>query len=362
MVVRDHHPRLFLEYDEYESMRKKGCKKLGFRYKPEPEVEPGEIRKTSKPEDKLMDYTKTKVMKQLTAMHAKCEEAVNKRWIFEDKIRRPYFHTKPLDKFQLRNWEEYLNFEIAEKDYDRTILLFERCVIACAQYEGFWCKYARYVEKYHKEHTKDMNVSIHVQKMKINEEIVSQKETEIEEARVADVKDALDELIGKIVTEENTQNDVKGVMDSLIENLIFVEENDNFVFNKFSTVDVNEIINQRLNKDKVGGSGGSSGEVVDSSLPDLCGNLQEKLPLKSGGISTDNNIHNSSQPTTEVEVTSLLSIPTFPEADYRWQETVRDIYKRACIIHCPKKPIIRLQWAAYEEELGMLGRLCIGKL
>lgn len=86
LLVRDHHPRDFLEYEEYESMRKKGCKKLGYRYKPEPEVEAGEIRKTLKPEDKLMDYTKSKILKQITSMHVKCEEAVNKRWVFEDKV------------------------------------------------------------------------------------------------------------------------------------------------------------------------------------------------------------------------------------------------------------------------------------
>jgi len=49
---------------------------------------------------------------------------------------------------------------------------------------------------------------------------------------------------------------------------------------------------------------------------------------------------------------SLLSVPSFPPAPERWQEIVRDIYKRACIVHCPRKPSIRLQWAAFEEELG----------
>lgn len=254
------------------------------------------------------------------------------------QIKRPYFHTKPLDKFQLRNWEEYLNFEIDEKNHDRIVLLFERCVISCANYEEFWSKYARYVEGYHKEHTKDMNVSVHVLKSKINEELVSRKETEIEEARIADVKEVLDNLIGKIVGEEEAEKEAKNTINSLIDKVIFMEEDDNFVFNKLSTVAVNQLSHHM----KVG----ESGRVVDCPSPDLGGN--QELPPKSG-ISTDNDIH--SKPSTEL--TSLLSVPVFPEAEFRWQETVRDIYKRACIIHCPKKPIVRLQWAAYEEELGM---------
>ncbi|CAL8100667.1 unnamed protein product [Orchesella dallaii] len=350
LLVRDHHPRDFLNYDEYETMRKKGCKKLGFRYKPEPEVEPGEIRKTSKPEDKLMDYTKTKITKQLNTLHSKCEEQVNKRWVFEDKIRRPYFHTKPLDKFQLRNWEEYLNFEIQEKDHDRIILLFERCLIACAYYEEFWSKYARYVETYHKEHSKDMNVSVHVQKIKIDEELVSQKETEKEEGIIAAVKDVLDGLINTICKNEEESMDVRNTVESLIENVVLLEESENFVFNKFSTASVGEL-SQKLGVGdlKVGsvqGSQNANSKVVDCETPDLCGNY--KLRHKSGSIN-DNNINSES---ASAEVTSLISVPTFPEACFKWQETVRDIYKRACIIHCAKKPVIRLQWAAFEEELG----------
>jgi hypothetical protein len=74
-------------YDEYERHRKKGCKELKFRYKPEPEIESGEIRKTSKPEDKLMDYVKRRVLEKSTAIHAKTEQETDKRWEFEDKVR-----------------------------------------------------------------------------------------------------------------------------------------------------------------------------------------------------------------------------------------------------------------------------------
>ena len=72
-----------------------------------------------------------------------------KRAEFEDKIKRSYFHIKPLDLKQLKNWEAYLDFEIADGDHQRIVVLFERCLVVCALYEQFWAKYARYLEKYH---------------------------------------------------------------------------------------------------------------------------------------------------------------------------------------------------------------------
>ena len=65
---------------------------------------------------------------------------IQKRRHFEDAIKRPYFHIKPLEKSQLRNWQEYLNFEIEMGDIRRILTLFERCLIACAMYEDFWMK------------------------------------------------------------------------------------------------------------------------------------------------------------------------------------------------------------------------------
>lgn len=47
---------------------------------------------------------------------------------------------KPLERAQLRNWRDYLDFEMANGSHERTIVLFERCVIACALYEEFWIK------------------------------------------------------------------------------------------------------------------------------------------------------------------------------------------------------------------------------
>lgn len=76
------------------------------------------------------------------------EAEVSRRWTFEEGIRRPYFHVKPLERAQLINWRDYLDFEISNGSHSRTIVLFERCVIACALYEEFWLKYAKYLENH----------------------------------------------------------------------------------------------------------------------------------------------------------------------------------------------------------------------
>ena len=71
--------------------------------------------------------------------------------MFEEKLKRTYFHVKPLDHKQLKTWDLYLDYEIMKGDHERIIVLFERCLIPCALYEQFWAKYARYLEKAHKE-------------------------------------------------------------------------------------------------------------------------------------------------------------------------------------------------------------------
>uniref|UniRef100_A0A5K3FTJ4 Suf domain-containing protein n=1 Tax=Mesocestoides corti TaxID=53468 RepID=A0A5K3FTJ4_MESCO len=97
---------------------------------------------------------------------------IMKRWYFEEKIRRPYFHVKPLEEAQLSNWAEYLSFEESEaasaeallaapvtedappqvtmedvqQAKKRVRILYERCLVACALYEHMWIRYAKYLE------------------------------------------------------------------------------------------------------------------------------------------------------------------------------------------------------------------------
>ncbi|NXY16783.1 PRP39 factor, partial [Atrichornis clamosus] len=95
------------------------------------------------------------------------EHEVSKRWTFEEAIKRPYFHVKPLEKIQLKNWKEYLEFEIENGTHERVVVLFERCVISCALYEDFWIKYAKYMENHSMEgvrHVYSRACTIHLPK------------------------------------------------------------------------------------------------------------------------------------------------------------------------------------------------------
>ncbi|KAI9553562.1 hypothetical protein GHT06_021480 [Daphnia sinensis] len=87
---------------------------------------------------------KTKERRQV--FHSKTEKDITDRWAFEEGIKRPYFHVKPLERGQLKNWKAYLEFEIEQGDQLRIDTLFERCLIACALYDEYWLMYAQHLE------------------------------------------------------------------------------------------------------------------------------------------------------------------------------------------------------------------------
>ena len=122
-----------------------------FSTRPDPIMEPHKIREVFLPEDKLKAGMKERIVASLVNNHEKCEEEVEKRIKFESKIKRHYFHVKPLDLKQLKNWSAYLDFEIEQGNHERIVVLFERCLIPCAKYEEFWIKYAQYLENYHQK-------------------------------------------------------------------------------------------------------------------------------------------------------------------------------------------------------------------
>lgn len=74
-----------------------------------------------------------------------CKE-IAKRQVFEEGIKRPYFHVKPLEKCQIENWKNYIALEKDTGDHQRIVVLFERCLIPCALYEEFWLSYLDYLE------------------------------------------------------------------------------------------------------------------------------------------------------------------------------------------------------------------------
>ncbi|VDO79421.1 unnamed protein product [Soboliphyme baturini] len=90
---------------------------------------------------------RAKIIEKRKYRFLKAEDEVSKRWNFEEQIKRPYFHAKPLERSELKNWRHYCDFEIEEADPVRIKFLFERCMIACALYEDMWLRYARYMER-----------------------------------------------------------------------------------------------------------------------------------------------------------------------------------------------------------------------
>lgn len=72
------------------------------------------------------------------------QEEVNKRWGFEQHIKRPYFHVTEVDEEQLDLWRRYLDFEEQQRDNERIVFLYERCLVALAYYDDFWLRYVRW--------------------------------------------------------------------------------------------------------------------------------------------------------------------------------------------------------------------------
>ena len=69
---------------------------------------------------------------------------VTRRWPYESEIRRPYFHVTELPYAEIVNWRKYLDFEELEGDRAKIRTLYERCLHACALYDEFWQRYARW--------------------------------------------------------------------------------------------------------------------------------------------------------------------------------------------------------------------------
>ncbi|KAF9604850.1 hypothetical protein IFM89_010525 [Coptis chinensis] len=79
-------------------------------------------------------------------MYKKSKEFDSKIIGFETAIRRPYFHVRPLNGSELENWHNYLDFIERVDDFNKVVKLYERCLIACANYSEFWIRYVLCME------------------------------------------------------------------------------------------------------------------------------------------------------------------------------------------------------------------------
>ncbi|CAH2045350.1 unnamed protein product, partial [Iphiclides podalirius] len=90
---------------------------------------------------------KERVIAARRKVHKTTGEEVAARWTFEEGIKRPYFHVKPLERCQLKNWKSYLEWEKQHGSFKRALVLHERCLIACALYEEFWMRLIKFLEE-----------------------------------------------------------------------------------------------------------------------------------------------------------------------------------------------------------------------
>lgn len=88
---------------------------------------------------------RTRVDAYYNEVYHRTNTETNKRWPYESKIGRPYFHVQELDEEQLVNWRRYLTFEETDGNFTRTVFLYERCLVTCALYDEFWMRYARWM-------------------------------------------------------------------------------------------------------------------------------------------------------------------------------------------------------------------------
>ena len=158
--VKEHEPRNLLDVTDFLALRKDVLSSIKKSEDTDSKDAPGEEEEDESPASEEENTAmKEKIISTRKKVYKATEEKVQLRWKYEDAIKRPYFHMKPLERGQLKNWSEYLEFEEnllkkksdQDKDFTNLTILFERCMIACALYEEFWMKYADWLlrsEKY----------------------------------------------------------------------------------------------------------------------------------------------------------------------------------------------------------------------
>uniref|UniRef100_A0A8C5GMD4 Pre-mRNA-processing factor 39 n=1 Tax=Gouania willdenowi TaxID=441366 RepID=A0A8C5GMD4_GOUWI len=160
--VQNNNPKHFLSEEEFVQLRVELSKASlsaivgedGEKH-PEEELPPG-TEDLADPAKRVteIENMRHKVIEVRQEVFNHNEHEVSKRWAFEEGIKRPYFHVKALEKTQLSNWKDYLDFEMENGTPERVVVLFERCLVACALYEEFWIKYAKYLEGFSSEHVR----------------------------------------------------------------------------------------------------------------------------------------------------------------------------------------------------------------
>ncbi|XP_050296241.1 pre-mRNA-processing factor 39 isoform X2 [Anthonomus grandis grandis] len=146
--VSSNPPNKVLDVDEFMALRKEVRSLLKSEEKAaeNAELPPGDEDSKLYTTEEESKSIRERIVSIRRKVHKNTVNAVTARWNYEEGIKRPYFHVKPLERCQLKNWQDYLDYEIEQGDRTRIIVLFERCLIACALYEEFWLKFVNYLE------------------------------------------------------------------------------------------------------------------------------------------------------------------------------------------------------------------------
>jgi len=361
--VRDHHPRDILQYSDYEGLRKLACRELSLTYRPDPIMCPEVARKVELPEDKLKAGMKERLVASLVATHEQTEQKVDEIYRFEEKLKRTYFHVKPLDQKQLRVWDQYLDWQVEQGDHQRIVVLFERCLIPCALYEQFWAKYARYLERAHKE-GKD-------------KDYMGRPDGELENGDIGKARDAFQTGLGCVdkIREARCSWTLRGWRETLKDGTEIMRaeeivEEEETVVNKReeeTKEKENEDLVESEDKDEVAQEDytGDDATVELSEFDKTAGdenletenhssNTDDKTIVEDGEVDKLGNLQPgdvSSSQAVEAEMSGVVVSDVWQLQGRGW-EAVRDVYRRAAIVHCPRKAVIRMKWAQFEENIG----------
>ena len=266
---------------------------------------------------------------------------------YEEKLKRTYFHVKPLDQKQLRVWDQYLDWQVGQNDHQRTVVLFERCLIPCALYEQFWAKYARYLERAHKEGR---------DKLEDETQMMDPSEGDINKARNAfqtglatvdqlresrctwtlrgwreTLKDGTQVMRAEKISDEELREEQEATNKATDKEAVGEErmEEDTSEETKEKTEDEGYVEDAGTEDDKK--------EAEETEEDDEAGT--ELVPGEGP--------HSSA---VEAEMKEVVVSDSWGQKT-GW-EAVRDVYQRAATTHCTRKAVIRMKWAQFEENIG----------
>jgi len=157
--IKQHNPKDFLDTVDFLELRKDVLSALkkespiedGEEGNKDSDAVPGEDTDSDMMSAEETKTIREKLLSNVKKVYKETEERVKVRSKFEEGIKRPYFHVKPLERGQLKNWNDYLEFmkkEMAKEggDISEVEILYERSLIACALYEEFWLNYISWWE------------------------------------------------------------------------------------------------------------------------------------------------------------------------------------------------------------------------